>query len=156
LFFILFNPRKLTGYETTSKKYLAYAMVIISVLAIIGLSSLILGLWSVLYISRFSKSEHASLKWKKQRISVLVIGLIIAVLSWPGTILMGYPLSFNGEVIRVVGIPFIVAYFDSRGHDYVGSITLLSPFGNVIFWFLIPHILFGIHTKYKTGRIKDQ
>ncbi len=84
-------------------------MVTISVLAIIGLLSLIFGLWSILYVNRFTKSERASPNWKKLRAAVLLIGLIFGVLSWPGTFFMGNPLSTKGETVRVVGIPFIAA-----------------------------------------------
>lgn len=131
-------------------------MVIISVLAIIGLLILIFGFWSILYVNRFTKSERASPNWKKLRAAVLLIGLIIGVLSWPGTFFMGYPLSSNGETIRVVGIPFIVAYFDSDGRDYIGPLTLLSVFGNGIFWFLLPQIVLAIHTKCRKRYLNTQ
>jgi hypothetical protein len=131
-------------------------MMIISVLAIIGLIGLFLGFWSIFYVKRFVKSEAASPNWKKLHLTVLIIGLIIGVLSWPGTFLMGYPISSDVETIRVVGIPFIVAYFDSAGHDYVGPLTLLSIIGNGIFWFLIPQIVLAIHLRQREGHIAAQ
>ena len=131
-------------------------MAMISILTIIGILSLILGFWSILYVNRFIKSGHAFPNWKKLRAIVLLIGLILGVLSWPGTFFMGYPLSSGGETVRVVGIPFIVAYFDSNGRDYVGSLTLLSVIGNVAFWFLFPHIFFAIITKYRKRHINTQ
>ena len=35
----------------------------------------------------------------------------------------------------------MAAYFDARGLDYVGAITLLSVAGNALFWFLVPQVL---------------
>lgn len=130
-------------------------MRIISVLTLLGILSLILGFWSILYVNKFIKSGHAFPNWKKLRVIVLLIGLILGMLSWPGTFFMGYPLSFGGETIRVVGIPFMAAYFDSSGHDYVGFLTPLSVFGNGIFWFFLPHIFFAIYTKKCRG-FKDR
>ena len=122
-------------------------MMIISVLAIIGLIGLILGFWSIYYVNRFVGSERASANWKKLRLCVLIIGLLIGVLSWPGTFLMGYPISSGTETIRVVGIPFIAAYFDNTGRDYIGPLTMLSVIGNGIFWFLVPHIFLAIYLR---------
>ena len=131
-------------------------MIIISVFTILGILSLILGFWSILYVNRFIKSGHAFPDWKKLRVIVLLIGLIVGVLSWPGTFFMRYHLSSGGETVRVVGVPFIAAYFDSNGHDYVGFLTLLSVFGNGIFWFLLPHIFFAIYTKKNARHFRNQ
>ena len=124
-------------------------MMIISVLAIIGLIGLVTGIWAFFYVNRFIKSEDAPLKWKKLRRYVLIIGLLIGVLSWPGTFLMGYPITSGKETIRVVGIPFIAAYFDSAGRDYIGPQTMLSVIGNGIFWFLVPHIFLAIYLRQR-------
>ncbi len=131
-------------------------MIIISVLAIIGLIGLILGFWSIFYVNRFIKSEAASPNWKKLYLTVLILGILIGVLSWPGTFLMGYPISSGIETIRVVGIPFIVAYFDSAGRDYVGLLTMISIIGNGIFWFLFPHIVLAIYLKQRERHIAAQ
>jgi hypothetical protein len=124
-------------------------MMIISVLAIIGLIGLFTGLWAFFYVNRFIKSEDAPLKWKKLRRYVLIIGLLIGVLSWPGTFFLGYPISSGTETIRVVGIPFIAAYFDSAGRDYISPLMLLGVTGNGIFWFLVPHIFLAIYLRQR-------
>lgn len=84
-------------------------MAIISILTIVGILGLILGSWAILYMNKFIRSEHAFPISKKLRSVVLLMGLIIGVLSWPGTFFMGYPLSAGGETVRVVGIPFMAA-----------------------------------------------
>jgi hypothetical protein len=59
---------------------------------------------------------------------------------------MGYPLESGNEKGRVVGIPFMVGYFDSEGRDYVGPLTMAGVRGNGIFWFLFPHILLAAYS----------
>ena len=66
---------------------------IISILAITGVIGLILGFWSIVYLSRSFNSEAVTPNLKKLRLTVLIISIIIGILSWPGTILMGYPIS---------------------------------------------------------------
>lgn len=124
-------------------------MLLVFGLAIIGLLGLLYGIWSILYVNRFYSSEQAPANRTTLRIIVSLIGLIIGILSWPATGFMGYPLSSNGETFRVVGIPFVVAYFGSNGHIYHGSFAILSLIGNMFFWFLLPHSIFAIITKYR-------
>ena len=124
-------------------------MLFIYGIAIIGFLGILFGFGAILYVNRFVKSEHADHSWARLRIIVLLTGLIIGILSWPATGLMGYSLSSNGQTFRVVGIPFMVAYFDINGHDYVGPIAFPSLIGNVVFWFLLPHSFFAMITKYR-------
>jgi hypothetical protein len=61
----------------------------------------------------------------------------------------------NGETHRIVGIPFMAASFDSKGHDYVSLVTLFSMLGNCAFWYLVPQVLFALYTKQNDRRMKD-
>ena len=55
---------------------------------------------------------------------------------------MSYPYAdATGSVGRVAGVPFIVAYFDAGGADYVGPLTMPAVVLNAVFWFLVPQII---------------
>jgi hypothetical protein len=117
----------------------------IFILAAIGIIGIIFGFWSIFYGRRFAKSEYAPSYWKKLRIGIFLIGILVGILSWPGTYFMGYPLKSGNDTGRVVGIPFIVGYFDSAGRDYVGPFTMPGVLGNGLFWFLFPQILLATY-----------
>jgi len=58
---------------------------------------------------------------------------------------LSYPMSEPGGTGHVVGIPFIVAYIDAQGSDYVGAITWIGTIGNMVFWCLVPAIALWVH-----------
>ena len=120
---------------------------IIYILAAIGIVGLIFGFWSIFYLRKFARTEYATPFWKKLRIGVLVFAILIALLTWPGTYFMGYPFKGENETVRIVGIPFFVAYFDSEGRDYVGPLTLPGVIMNGLFWFVCPHLLLAAYSK---------
>lgn len=130
-------------------------MNIISILGIIGLIGLGIGLWAHIYLRRFKRPLVATDRWNQSRITVVIIGLVIGVLTVPGTVLLGYPLTHNGETHRILGIPFMAAMFDRKGRDYVGFISLLSVIGNSIFWYSVPQIIFVLYTKIYEARFKN-
>ena len=124
---------------------------IIIILAIVGLVGIALGIISLFWAKSLGRSEGAPKNWKRMRIIALVIGILIGVASWPGTYFMGYP--YKGEKAtdngRVVGLPIMVAYFDSEGRDYVGPFTMPAALGNSIFWFFLPHIILVMREKMR-------
>jgi hypothetical protein len=124
---------------------------IIIILAIVGLAGIIVGIVSLFWAKSLSKSEREPKKWKRIRIIALLLGILIGVGSWPGTYFMGYP--YKGEKAtetgRVVGLPMMVAYFDSEGRDYVGPFTMPAVVGNSIFWFFLPHIILVMREKIR-------
>ena len=89
---------------------------IIIILAIVGLAGILLGIISLFWANSLAKSEGAPKNWRRMRIIALVIGVLIGAASWPGTYFMGY--AYKGEKAtdngRVVGLPIMVAYFDSK------------------------------------------
>ncbi|MBE7481538.1 MAG: hypothetical protein HS104_16350 [Polyangiaceae bacterium] len=70
------------------------------------------------------------------------IGLALAVASWPLTGFMAYPYAgANGRPGHVAGIPFMAAYFDDQGRDYVGTQTMVAVLANAVFWYLFPRLV---------------
>jgi hypothetical protein len=124
---------------------------IIIILAIVGLLGMIIGIMSLFWAKTLGKSETAPKNWKRLRIIVLVIGILVGLASWPGTYFMGYPYKGEKETDtgRIVGIPIMVAYFDSEGRDYVGPFTMPGVVGNFIFWSFLPHTILVMKEKYK-------
>ena len=110
-------------------------------LAIVGL----LGIVGGFVASRLGRSRCAadpssafSRWWKIAR----WLGLALAVASWPLTGFMAYPYAgTNGNPGRVAGIPFMAAYFDEQGRDYVGTQTMVAVLANAVFWFLVPRLV---------------
>jgi hypothetical protein len=122
---------------------------IIIILAIFGLVGIILGIMSLLWAKKIGVSEKPPKNWKRRRIIVIILGLLIGVASWPGTYFMGYPYKGETETGRVVGLPVMVAYFDSEGRDYISPFTMPAVVANFIFWLLLPHTVLVIKEKYK-------
>jgi hypothetical protein len=118
---------------------------IIYILAATGIIGIIIGFWAIFYLKRFEKKENAPSYWKKLRTAIFIIGLLICIISWPATYFMGYPYNSGKAKVRVVGIPFMVGYFDSEGYDYLSPFTMIAVIGNGIFWFLFPHILLAAY-----------
>ena len=59
-----------------------------------------------------------------------VIGaLLVLTIPW-----QAYPLGKG----TVLGIPFFAAWYDERGRDFTGAITLPALLGNALVWFLLP------------------
>jgi hypothetical protein len=70
------------------------------------------------------------------------IGVGLALASWPLTGLMSYPYDDGpGRPGRIAGVPFIAAYFDQHGADFVGPFTIPAVLGNSVFWFYFPRLM---------------
>lgn len=110
----------------------------------IGILGIIIGIWSIINLKKIDKYDYVPSYWKKLRASVFIFALLLGISTWPGTFFMGYSLN---EKIRAVGIPFIVAYFDSDGRDYLSSFALFSIVMNGLFWFALPNILLSVYSK---------
>jgi len=124
---------------------------IIIILAIVGLAGVILGIVSLFWAKSLAKSEREPKKWKRMRIIALLLGILIGVGSWPGTYFMGYPYKGekSTETGRVVGLPIMVAYFDSEGSDYIAPFAMPAVVGNAVFWFFLPHVILVTRKKLK-------
>jgi hypothetical protein len=64
-----------------------------------------------------------------------------AIVEGALTFAMGYPYPTSRGVGRIVGLPFIAAYFDAAGRDYLSPLMLPAVLGNGVFWGLFPQIV---------------
>lgn len=124
---------------------------IIIILALIGLLGMIMGIISLFWAKKIGRSETPPKNWKKLRMIVLAVGILIGLASWPSTYFMGYPYKGEKEAHtgRIVGLPIMVAYFDSEGRDYISPFTMPAVVGNFIFWSLLPHTILVMKERYK-------
>jgi hypothetical protein len=110
-------------------------------LAVLGLLGLIGGLYAAIRAGRLARGPSAPLKWRRLRWMAFAVGLLLGAASLPLTYFMGYPVATPDGPGRIVGLPFFVAYFDSRGSDYVGTLSMLTAGANCLFWFLVPQLV---------------
>ena len=98
-----------------------------------------LGVASILAIRSVWRNRRAyrSARWSLVFVILILLGVALGVSSFK------HPLAFSykdGEG-TVVGFPFLVAYFDAEGRDFVGPLTIVGAYANAVFWFLIPWLL---------------
>ena len=120
-------------------------MTFITAFATIGLVGLVVGVFALRFISRVQRSGETPPNWRRLRWTTLVFGALLGIGSWPLTFLMGYPIATPEGPGRIVGLPFFVAFFDSAGRDYVGSVTLLGCIANLAFWFMVPQMIVAVY-----------
>lgn len=114
---------------------------IIVALAVVGLLGILGGVLAARSGARLSQAAPSAALATRLRFARL-LGYGLAVATWPLTGLMSYPyVDDAGRPGRVAGVPFMAAYFNSRGHDFVGGLlTLVSLIGNAVFWGLLPRL----------------
>jgi hypothetical protein len=110
-------------------------------LAFIGLAGIVGGIFSIRATKKFALLGLAPKRWHIYRKIAIVLGVICGIVSWLLTGAMGYRIETPEGMGRIVGIPFMVAFFDSRGHDYVSSFMMISLIANAVFWSLFPQLL---------------
>ena len=71
------------------------------------------------------------------------------LLAYPGSLFFFYP----NDGGKVFGIPFLWAYFDKTGADYVGPLTGLALVANGIVWLLFPQIILSIMIWFRLSRL---
>jgi uncharacterized membrane protein len=121
----------------------------IAVLAALGLIGLVGGTIALVFIRRVSSGTSAKPKnWRLRWTVALGTGLVLAVASFllTGSVWLSYPIAEGQGTGHVLGIPFIAAYIDAQGSDYVGAITWISAGANALFWFMMPSVALAIHT----------
>ena len=128
---------------------------IIFILVLIGIVGIAVGLWSIIYLRQFKRSEYVPHNWKKIRVGVLLIAVLLGLSSWPGTHWMGYPFAGEADkdIGRIVGIPFFVSYFDGDGQEYKGPFSVINTFLNSFFWFFVPNVVLFVYAKHWKQRI---
>jgi hypothetical protein len=130
-------------------------MVIIFV-ALLGVVLMAWEILSVRYVLRVQREGALPPRWRLLRGVALLLGTFLALATlwwWPTA--FGYPYGSNDGVGRVVGIPFMAAYFDSQGYDYSGPLTLPAAIANAVVWFLAPWVVLATygwrHRKLASG-----
>jgi hypothetical protein len=83
---------------------------------------------------------------------VFILGVALAIGSFFFVTALAYPVSTPDGPGRIVGWPFLVAYFDSAGRDYVGFITYVGALGNFVFWLLVPQFFLGAYARRVVSR----
>jgi hypothetical protein len=115
-------------------------------LAVLGLILIFVGFIALWYCVRVAASIDRPKNWRSCLAGAVILGVALALASWPGTYWLGYPLgSTYAGPGRAVGIPFMAAWFDSEGRDYVGPMTLPAVCANAVFWLLVPSMILGAH-----------
>lgn len=127
------------------------------ILTCVGIVGVIAGVSASRANDRFSKQGAAPPAWPTLLRIGRVFGIVVGVSTWPLTYWMGYPIATPDGIGRIVGIPFMVAFFDSRGHDYIGLMTILGVIGNGVFWFLVPDGLLFAYGRFwrKRHQVSD-
>jgi hypothetical protein len=135
---------------------------IIIILALTGLAGIVAGPIALLLNSwKYAGNEGADTArerrvWAYLVLGALVLGAVLAIAIWPVTRFMSYPVSLEPHPGRVFGIPFMVVYFDSEGHDYPGLLTLPAAIANSIFWLFIPQLVLRFFSRGPAKRERAQ
>ena len=125
------------------------------ILAVLGFIGVLLGIGAIPGGKRLAHNVPSRRHYAIQRIIALAIGLVIAVAYFFYCEIIGYPLTIEGDRGFAMGIPFLAAYFDSQGCDYVGPFTRPAIVGNCVFWALLPHLCL-VGTAYLKIRKKRE
>jgi hypothetical protein len=108
-------------------------------LALIGVVLLVWAIRSFIFVRRSLADDSLPKSWRRRRFIAFVVGAVLAI----STLWHAYPL--NGGT--AAGVPFMAAWFDAKGRDYVGAITLPAMLGDLVFWFLVPQIVLAFFVR---------
>lgn len=110
--------------------------VLLLAFAILGLAILLLGVVALRHLWRTRDQIRQSILWRIGRSIAIALSIALAVAS----VFISYPYRTPEGAGRIVGFPFVAAYFDHAGFDYVGLITYPAALGNALVWFSVPWI----------------
>ena len=110
-------------------------------IAFLGFVGIVGGIFAFRTNRKAALSGLAPRRWRIYRVTAIVLGIFCGIASWLLTGAMGYSFETPEGIGRIVGIPFMVAFFDSRGLDYISSFMMLSIIANAVFWSLFPQLL---------------
>jgi hypothetical protein len=101
-------------------------------LAVAGLVLLVWEIWSFVFVRRALKAGSLSPPWRRRRTIAFVIGvLLVMTIPW-----QAYPLGDG----TAAGIPFFAAWYDAKGRDFIGAITLQHCWAMLQYGFLCPSL----------------
>jgi hypothetical protein len=107
----------------------------IKILLAVGIVGVVVGFVSRRYLKKIKKEDSKPPYFKKLYLASMILGVMLGASSIVLCGAMVYPMpDKKGRMGRIAGIPFPVAYFDYRGSDYVGTISIVSTAGNALFW----------------------
>lgn len=118
---------------------------LILLLALVGIAGLISGGLAVRFLRQTTSDDATGGGLARTRKFVRAFGIIIGVATLVLSNAIGYSYKGAHEVGRIVGIPFMAAYFDAHGRDYVGPLTLPAVLANSVFWGLCPQIILAAY-----------
>jgi len=130
--------------------------VLILVYALIGVAGVVAGGFAFRFVREVARSETRPPNLIALRRVALAVGVMFGVASWPLTGAIGYAYRTSSGVGRIVGLPFMVAYFDATGHDYLSPLTLPAALGNSIFFALCPQIILSGYVIAQRFRRRPQ
>ncbi len=97
---------------------------------------------------KFYETETSSwwIRWYKWR--YLFAFLLVPIL------LLGYPIVVDGEHYHMIGLPLMVAAFDSKGTDFVSPFTSIFLLIDVALIYFSIHIIICIFQRWTNERKK--
>jgi hypothetical protein len=110
--------------------------------AIAGAGLLVLEIWSFIVVCRAVKVDKISQQWKHRRNIAFGIGALL-VLAMQFIPLQRYPLGDG----TVAGIPFFAAWYDTKGRDFTGAVTLPAILGDCAVLFLLPQVVLAYFAR---------
>jgi hypothetical protein len=109
--------------------------------AIIGFHTLVASIASLIYIWRAVISDRLPPYWWGIEATGLLAGVCLAAVV--GVTFQGF--EYHGG--RAAGFPFVGAWYDSKGADYIGLLTLPAILGDLLVWVLMPQILLAVFAR---------
>ena len=114
-----------------------------ALLAVLGVGLLVMVWLATRHLRGLLKSGRLPQCWRRRRKVAFVIGaLLVLTIPW-----QAYPLGKG----TALGFPFFAAWFDERGRDFVGLITLPALLGNAVVWFLVPQAVLAFFARKRSG-----
>ena len=112
-------------------------------LALVGVGLLAAGWLAFSYLRRSVRLGLLPQQWKRRRKIALVVGaLLVLTIPWHA-----YPLGKG----TALGIPFFAAWYDERGRDFLGALTLPAVLGDAVVWFFAPQLVLAYFARRQPG-----
>ena len=109
------------------------------VFAAFGFALLVTGILARRFSNRAFRSGSVPAEWRRWRRVALVAGIVFVIsVPWHQ-----YPYQRG----TVLGFPFFAAWYDERGRDFIGAMTLPALLGDAVVWFLIPQVILAFAVR---------
>ena len=102
-------------------------------LALAGVALLVWEIRSFVFLRRALQAGTLLPLWRRRRGAAFLLGALLAItVPW-----QQYPLGGG----TAADIPFFAAWYDAKGRDFTGAVTLPALVGNGAVWFLAPQLV---------------